>query len=285
MQHADGFTRKSRPTSTRSILAAPAFTSAFSTSEANTSPPVTDQHQTKKSSKPLTAIPRFSGVVPPPEPSNALHGDKPRRADQRPRRPLAEPSISTKKLQSDIFPVQIEYGEDSSASEPPRKRFKSGADLRAKLPSPAAFPAHQTHLPAVAAQLRPEDAKSSPVEHLRRLTAPIISNQPSTSALSAPTALKPLAHPPIPASAKQHQKALKPVSSTRIAQATDVLTDSGQFEIASMFMNQTESSCFLNQSDKELRRGLLVSPQKGRTEKGKGKYIRYGFPREGASFA
>lgn len=90
-----------------------------------------------------------------------------------------------------------------------------------------------------------------------------------------PTNLKPLPPPPPPVDRKRalDTSKFKTISTTRVARATDLNTESGSVELLSLFLGQ-HGTGFVDPVDRELKRGLEQSPEKQKGGKGKGKWIR-----------
>jgi hypothetical protein len=94
------------------------------------------------------------------------------------------------------------------------------------------------------------------------------------SSSKLPTPLKPLVPPPHPASATpSSDQTLRTISTTLIARATDLFTDNGVSELASIFLHDQHPDIqFPSTDDVDERRGIMMSPEK--TGKGKEKFVR-----------
>jgi len=181
------------------------------------------------------------------------------------------------------------------AAQPPRFRLPaqdtlckaSGSGQRAV---PIASPVkHHVLVPPVLVQ--PVQAKSNIGQHAKRTTAitsfqPVIQSHQEDAPKVLPllqrapppvphsnrptTPLKPISCPvlPIPTSPK---KDLKSIFTTRVARATDPMTDSGHAELLSIFLQDQQT--LESASDLELTRGVHASPEKGSRGKGS-KYLR-----------
>ncbi|KAF7376583.1 hypothetical protein MSAN_00074700 [Mycena sanguinolenta] len=110
---------------------------------------------------------------------------------------------------------------------------------------------------------------------------------PPPPAPSAPVAssstLKPLVPPPPPASkAPPSDRNLRTISTTLIARATDLLTDNGASELASILLHDQHPDIeFPSTDDVDERRGIMMSPEK--SAKGKEKFVRNGLAARAAA--
>ncbi|KAJ7020014.1 hypothetical protein C8F04DRAFT_974928 [Mycena alexandri] len=103
----------------------------------------------------------------------------------------------------------------------------------------------------------------------------------SSSKLTAP--LKPLVPPTLPALATpSSDRTLRTISTTLLARATDLFTENGASELASIFLHdQHPGTQFPSSDDVDERRGVMMSPEKG--GKGKEKYVRNGLAARAAA--
>ncbi|KAJ7761001.1 hypothetical protein B0H16DRAFT_1312438 [Mycena metata] len=103
----------------------------------------------------------------------------------------------------------------------------------------------------------------------------------SSSKLTAP--LKPLVPPTLPAPVTpSSDRTLRTISTTLIARATDLFTDNGASELASIFLHDQHSDMqFPSSDDVDERRGIMMSPEKG--GKGKEKFMRHGLAARAAA--
>lgn len=102
------------------------------------------------------------------------------------------------------------------------------------------------------------------------LKPPPVPVQPSTKP-SVP--LKPLAPPPLPERPTSPKKPMKTIFTTNIAQATDPTKEGTGAELLSLFLQQ-HGHGFTSSTDRELQRGVMVSPDK--RSRGKDpKFVRY----------
>ncbi|KAH7911792.1 hypothetical protein BJ138DRAFT_1149791 [Hygrophoropsis aurantiaca] len=108
----------------------------------------------------------------------------------------------------------------------------------------------------LAPQFQVPSDSNKPVSIMRPPLMPVAST--SKSAVS----LKPLVPPPVPARRPASpQKHLKTILTTDVAQATDPTKEGGGAEILSLFLQQHGHS-FTSHTDRELQRGVMVSPDK-----------------------
>ncbi|EIN09419.1 hypothetical protein PUNSTDRAFT_133209 [Punctularia strigosozonata HHB-11173 SS5] len=277
MRRADGFDKKPLP-KTRPVKT-PVFQSAFDAPGSKTTAAAS---AAPKPSKPLVTIPRFA--IPTPSDPPEAGPSKPPSHSQTRNPSFVSADAARARLQNALASSSYsERRQEHPESEPPRKRLKAmipGEKLRAMVMN--ARPASPTTLPqkpntAVALRNRAEDASSSlspaPKGALSRIPNFIIPQKRSSPASS--TFLRPLPPPPVILPPKT-QKELKPLSAIRIAQLTNLSTPSGPSEIAALFASLSEPTGFRTPADRELKRGILISPRKGRMDKGKPKFLRNG---------
>lgn len=127
--------------------------------------------------------------------------------------------------------------------------------------------------------LKPITHDNHGVSNLRRI--PIPQPQPiSPSSRKKTTPLKSLP-PPFPTSSSSTHRtspSMKPISSTLVARAIDLTTQHGNAELLSVFL-QHHGVDHVSPTDRELHRGLLASPEKGKGRPGNTKsglkFIRY----------
>ncbi|KAJ7782362.1 hypothetical protein DFH07DRAFT_321456 [Mycena maculata] len=160
------------------------------------------------------------------------------------------------------------------ALKPPVPLFNPGPKPVAdSLPAPRLLPLPIFPPPstknAALRQLAPPPAPSAPIASSSKLTAP----------------LKPLVPPPRPGTGTPSSidRSLRTISTTLIARATDLFTDNGASELASIFLHDQHPDIqFPSTSDDvEERRGIMVSPEK--SGKGKEKLVRNGLAARAAA--
>ncbi|KAI0799846.1 hypothetical protein BC629DRAFT_202171 [Irpex lacteus] len=120
-------------------------------------------------------------------------------------------------------------------------------------------------------------------------TSRMLHNPPTTSTTTRKPSnvpLKPVPIPPplpLPRPHTSSQSKMKTISTTRVALATDPRTESGSSELFSLFLRHQGGGgggkggvgVYGDAVDRELGRGLEVSPEKGRRE-GRGRFVRGG---------
>ncbi|KAK7449779.1 hypothetical protein VKT23_013255 [Stygiomarasmius scandens] len=116
----------------------------------------------------------------------------------------------------------------------------------------------------------PSSDSSKPMPKLKALHPPVIPPPETPSKL-----LKALPPPRLPPQPQSSSKPLKTIGTTRVARATDLLSESGAAELASIFIQHSELLATDPQNEPETQRGLNVSPQKGAGGKGP-KFVRDG---------
>ncbi|KAJ7656670.1 hypothetical protein B0H17DRAFT_1213726 [Mycena rosella] len=113
---------------------------------------------------------------------------------------------------------------------------------------------------------------------LRQLAPPPAPSAPIASSSKSTTSLKPLVPPPYPAPAQapSSDRTLRTISTTLIARATDLFTDNGASELASIFLHDQHPDIQWQSApdDVDERRGIMMSPEKA--GKGKEKFLRNG---------
>ncbi|KAJ7162093.1 hypothetical protein C8R46DRAFT_1037365 [Mycena filopes] len=176
------------------------------------------------------------------------------------------------------------------ALKPPIPLFNS-APPKPKPPAPAV--AQRPPPPPPLPSFPPPISKTAALRHLAPPAPP--APTPSSSKLKAPTApLKPLVPPLPPAPATpSSDRALRTISTTLLARATDLFTDSGASELASIFLHDQHPDVQQSQfpgpddvdgGDVDGRRGIMMSPEKGGGNgKGKGKFVRNGLAARAAA--
>jgi hypothetical protein len=128
-------------------------------------------------------------------------------------------------------------------------QLKSTAGQSSKRTIPITSRSHQ---PIVNSPLGSTSEKSLPLSR-RALPLPPIPTKPSVS-------LKPLA-PPVLQTNASPKKEMKTIFTTRVARATDPMTDGGHAELLSIFLQDQRT--LTTSYDRELHRGILSSPEKG----------------------
>ncbi|KAJ7451857.1 hypothetical protein B0H11DRAFT_311885 [Mycena galericulata] len=113
---------------------------------------------------------------------------------------------------------------------------------------------------------------------LRILVPPSPPAAPIASSSKLTTPLKPLVPPPRPdfGTLSSSDQNLRTISTTLIARATDLFTENGVSELASIFLHDQHPDIQFPSApdDIDRRRGVMVSPEKG--GKGKEKFVRNG---------
>ncbi|EIW76712.1 hypothetical protein CONPUDRAFT_84659 [Coniophora puteana RWD-64-598 SS2] len=130
---------------------------------------------------------------------------------------------------------------------------------------------HAFHLPH-RQDPQTEPALDKPVSVMRRAPPPM----PVAPSTKPEVAMKQLHPPAMPGAAPASPpRNMKTIMSTRVAQITDPTKDGGAAEVLSLFLQQHGHS-FMSSADRELQRGVMVSPDK-RSKGGKEpKFIRGG---------
>ncbi|KAJ7467167.1 hypothetical protein FB451DRAFT_1260307 [Mycena latifolia] len=160
------------------------------------------------------------------------------------------------------------------ALKPPVPLFNSG-------PTPVTHSAPAPRLPPLPIFPPPVSKHAA----LRQLAPPPAPSAPVASSSKLTTPLKPLAPPPrpAPATASSSDPTLRTISTTLIARATDLFTDNGASELASIFLHDQHPDIQFQSTpdDVDERRGIMMSPEKG--GKGKEKFIRNGLAARAAA--
>ncbi|KAK1225108.1 hypothetical protein PQX77_011977 [Marasmius sp. AFHP31] len=268
MAEPDGFKKAKPTTKPRSRVSAPVFQSAFG--EGSSRKTETDGAQREAAVKPVS---RSSARPIQLSKTKGEERDTPMKINMVPK-----PIIIPKLPQSDKVPDVL-------------KPVSRGDPARDGLPSSKNF----QHVKLPQLQVPPSNSQK-PVSKTKILAPPVMLNHSASSSIVTPNnpakPLKALAppsfpisdapplaeHKPIPQLLLLHQatapaKTLKTIGSTRVARATDISSD-GAAELASILLQQhhveEESD---GHHEPESRRGLEVSPQKGRSY-GANKFIR-----------
>ena len=199
-------------------------------------------------------------------------GKKNTTSSTRPLRPLSRPDFGG----LDIKPATKTNGFKSLLDSRPRPPFSgiskpSGASVSSPMKMSGLRPIfpQQKAITAAAKTTTERESKTSTMLH----------NPPIINTRKTDASLKPVpGPPPLPRLDKANPmlagpSKLKTISTTRVAIATDPSTESGSFEIFSLFLQQQIPGC-VDSVDRELRRGLIQSPEKGSSGTGKGKYVR-----------
>ncbi|KAF9030320.1 hypothetical protein BDZ89DRAFT_1064743, partial [Hymenopellis radicata] len=182
-------------------------------------------------------------------------------------------SSKPKHLAPPLFPstpIPAKFGEPSTPSKPPSSSrpkprgppiFPPITPAQSRLPAP--FPLDP---PTQSSDTRPTKPsvklKSASTLKLKRLPPPVLAAPTAT-----PTKLKPVPVPHV--TPHSPPKRLRTISTTRVAIATDLSTEAGSSEVASVFLRDQYAN---HPQDLEQTRGLEQSPQKSGS-----KYIRNGF--------
>ncbi|KAJ7879590.1 hypothetical protein B0H14DRAFT_1606614 [Mycena olivaceomarginata] len=168
------------------------------------------------------------------------------------------------------------------ALKPPVPLFNSESKPSVTIPEPVLPPMPVFPRPVSKnAALRQLAAPPAPVASSSKLPPPLKSlAPPPPPAPSAPAAssskLLPLKPPLPPASASlTSDRTLRTISTTLIARATDLFTDNGASELASILLHDQHPDIqFPSTDDFDERRGIMMSPEKG--GKGREKFVRNG---------
>ncbi|KAJ7680879.1 hypothetical protein DFH06DRAFT_973941 [Mycena polygramma] len=170
------------------------------------------------------------------------------------------------------------------ALKPPVPLFNPGYQpsvvTAPRVPPPLPIFPHPASKSAALRQLAPPPpiASSSNLNsHLKPLVPPPppAPTAPLASA-SKSTPFKALAPPPPPAYATpSSDRTMRTISTTLLARATDLFTDHGASELASIFLHDQHPDIqFPSTDDVDEHRGIMMSPEKG--GKGKEKFVRNG---------
>ncbi|KAJ7267650.1 hypothetical protein B0H12DRAFT_118899 [Mycena haematopus] len=177
------------------------------------------------------------------------------------------------------------------ALKPPVPLFNSESKRSVAIPAPThplpIFP----HPIAKDAALHQLSASSAPVApppkshtRLKPLVVPPPPPPPAPVASSSKLIpVKPLVPPPAPVStAPPPDRTLRTISTTLIARATDLFTDNGASELASILLHDQHPDIHSPSTDDvDEQRGVTMSPEKG--GKGKEKYVRNGLAARAAA--
>ncbi|KAF8911333.1 hypothetical protein CPB85DRAFT_650225 [Mucidula mucida] len=163
-------------------------------------------------------------------------------------------SSKPKPMAPPIFPatpIPAKFGEPSTPSKPPSSSKPKSRGPPIFLPTTPAQPRHPAPFP-LDLSTQSTDTRPPPV-----LVAPT----------ATPTKLKAVPVPRV--TPHTPPKRLRTISTTRVALATDLSTEAGSSEVASVFLRNQYAN---HTQDHEQTRGLEQSPQKSGS-----KYIRNGF--------
>ncbi|KAF8154029.1 hypothetical protein B0H34DRAFT_75033 [Crassisporium funariophilum] len=161
-----------------------------------------------------------------------------------------------------IAQCQSMLGESSQIFRPPPRPLSEFADISTSLNSGTKPSTHASHLvrppPAFKAYAVPSTSKPS----LQQAVPPPqpIPNKPLSKAL------KSVRPPPIPEphNVRSDRKDLRTILTTSVARATDLSTENGPAELASIFLHdqQPDMSLLSSYHDNHDKRGLELSPEK-----------------------
>ncbi|KAJ6498797.1 hypothetical protein C8R45DRAFT_980002 [Mycena sanguinolenta] len=199
---------------------------------------------------------------------------------------ISRPEKGPKFVDSDARTVVASAGPKPvfRALKPPVPLFNSESKPSATLPVPA--PPQPIFPPPVSkgAALR-QLSVPAPVMPPSKLLKPLVPPPPPapSGSVASSSTLKPLVPPPAPASnAPPSDRNLRTISTTLIARATDLFTDNGASELASILLHDQHPDIeFPSTDDVEERRGIMMSPEK--SGKGKEKFIRNGLAARAAA--
>ncbi|KAJ7121344.1 hypothetical protein C8R43DRAFT_1033922 [Mycena crocata] len=123
-------------------------------------------------------------------------------------------------------------------------------------------------------------SKNAALRQLAPLPAPPV---PVASSFKLTTTFKPLAPPPLPPSTASSDRNLRTISTTLIARATDLFTDNGASELASILLHDQHPDIQFSSTpdDVDERRGIQMSPEK--SGRGKEKFVRNGLAARAAA--
>ncbi|KAJ6629470.1 hypothetical protein B0H10DRAFT_1987317 [Mycena sp. CBHHK59/15] len=192
-------------------------------------------------------VPKFSSGF---APSPTKHQTRPSRVQVEDR--------SSRIVKSDVRNVAVKSKPVMRALKPPIPLYDSAP--KSAVPVQRLPPLPIPH-PSTPAQ------KSPALYHLPPPPPPSV----SIASSSKSTALKPLVPPPRPDFATD--RTLRTISTTVIARATDLFTDNGTSELASIFLHDQHPNLQFPSIPEKLEeyRGIMVSPEKG---KGKEMFVR-----------
>ncbi|KAJ7646727.1 hypothetical protein FB45DRAFT_180613 [Roridomyces roridus] len=210
-----------------------------------------------------SSIPKFASAFGTPPPVK-----RPLKAKDAPRPPKPLDSASETRSTTKTKPPL-------RALKPPVPLFDSGRSKHADepLPVPPRMPPPPIFPPVAAPK----------IPALRQLAAPPPPPPPVASSSKATAALKPLVPPPHPAFGAQPGSAdrnMRTISTTLLARATDMLTEHGQSELASILLHDQYPD-IPSMDDVDENRGVMVSPEK--SSKGKEKFARNGLAARAAA--
>lgn len=171
-----------------------------------------------------------------------------------PQVPIAKdaPKKQLRVLKPPVFALPPNAG---PSARPTMKPLTAGTSLRPMLP-PKAPPA------------APPKAGLTSILHKQHIIPPAAST-------SASAMLKPLPPPPAlakPSTGLVSKRPVKSITQTRIARATDIMTEQGTAEIMAIFLQQ-HGTGFVDPTEREMKRGLEQSPEK-RNKKKQARYLR-----------
>lgn len=196
---------------------------------------------------------------------------------QREKQPLHRP------LKPPAFPEPDSKGKNVAG--PILAAVTSDKPRSGKLMGLSAFHLHEVDLSPMKTGARREKPPSAFRSHIvdkagpstKPLLPPALPAAPIASASRKPNSVRSIATPLQIAPTtpnKLGEREMKTISTTAVALATDVHSDSGGAELLSIFVQQHGHE-FLNSSERELSRGLVQSPEK-RSKTKEPKYIKGG---------
>ncbi|KAJ6538897.1 hypothetical protein DFH09DRAFT_1368792 [Mycena vulgaris] len=223
----------------------------------------------KPTTKPTikSSVPKFTSAFDTPPAPPPPHIKRPLKADE-----VHRPS---KFVESDVANV-AKPNRTMRALKPPVPLFSSGSKPATNsVPAPCLPP-----LPI----FPPPVSKNAALRQLAPPPAPAPS-APVASSSKLTTTLKPLAAPPhpAPATSSSSDRSLRTISTTLIARATDLFTDNGASELASIFLHDQHPDIQFQSTPEDVdeSRGIMMSPEKG--GKGKEKFLRNGLAARAAA--
>lgn len=227
----------------------------------------------------------FDDLAPPKSPprkkqvSVAIH--------ERPRNPFVDLDVPREPEAGPSKPsVPKQQSKPSSSAHPRRIASAEKALPPLKVLKPPVFlpppaPPHTTKVElasktavATLSSLRPTPKlPSAPSEKPRSILKP-----PPVPSTNPPVLLKHLAPPPLPeCRPASPKKPMKTILTTNVAQATDPTKEGASAELLSLFLQQ-HGHTFTSSTDRELQRGVMMSPDK-RSRSKDPKFVRYAVSR------
>ncbi|KAF8199969.1 hypothetical protein K438DRAFT_1966307 [Mycena galopus ATCC 62051] len=170
---------------------------------------------------------------------------------------------------------------DLRALKPPVPLFNS--EFKAAPPPLPIFP-HPASKNAALRQLSVPPAPFAPPSKLPTPLKPLVAPPPPgpSAPVASSSKLIPLRPPPPPASAAlPSDRTMRTISTTLLARATDLFTDNGASELASILLHDQHPDIQSPSiDDVDERRGIMMSPEKGG---GKEKFVRSGLAARAAA--